>query len=78
MLVGDTCRGAGGIGIEDRDSVAERASRQRQHPPELPAAKDADRGARGKRAGRVGHGGECMVRGMRIQVGRRTIEVDVG
>ena len=78
VLVGNARCRATGIGVENGDAVAERAGRQRQHPPQLAATEDADRGANGDRAGRVGHGGECMVRGMRIQVGRRTLEVDVG
>ena len=39
-------RGGGtvGIGVEDHDPVAHRAGRKPEHPPELAAAEDADRG----------------------------------
>ena len=41
------CRG---VGIEHRDAIAHRAGREPEHPPELPAAQDADgRGRRDRR-----------------------------
>ena len=52
-LVGDGGAGAVDVGVEDRDAVAHRPGRLGEHPAQLAAAEDADRGGRqdGRRDG---------------------------
>ena len=47
--IGNRRGGAVGVGIEHPDPVAHRPGGQRQHPPELAAAEDADDGRRDDR-----------------------------
>ena len=76
------------VRVEDRDPVAHRPRREAEHATELTATEDADRrrrqdGARGRRGNgqwRVDglHATECRLAAMRLVVGRRTTDVDVG
>ena len=60
--VGDRCGRAVGIRVEDRQPVAHRARREPQHPPQLPAAQDPERGAGGDRVAGAGRA-TCALHG---------------
>ena len=63
QLVGDRCAGAIDVRVEDRDAVAHRAGGLREHPAELAATEDADRGGRQDRRADGGrHAPECTGR----------------